>query len=315
MGSCKLLINGLNEGRKAVHSEIPNGSAKLGNSTDDFQPTQSRNVDAGALFVLESKGTWVHAGYHLTTSIAAPTLLSLPFAFAGLGWGPGILALIVGAAVSFYSYNLLSKVLEESEIRGNRFIRFRDLSRDILGPAWSVLVIAPLQIILCVGAVIGSILLGGESIKIIYLLYFPKGSLQLYHFVIMAGAAMLLLSQLPSFHSLRHINLVSLITCLGYSTCVVSGAIYTGHSKNAPKRDYSLSSSPSIKLFNAFSSLSIIATTYGNGIIPEIQATIAPPTSGKMFKGLLICYMVVVSTFFSVAASGYWAFDICTTNI
>ncbi|KAJ7520901.1 hypothetical protein O6H91_19G028600 [Diphasiastrum complanatum] len=27
-----------------------------------------------------------------------------------------------------------------------------------------------------------------------------------------------------------------------------------------------------------------------------------------MFKGLLICYMVVVSTFFSVAASGYWAF-------
>ncbi len=27
-----------------------------------------------------------------------------------------------------------------------------------------------------------------------------------------------------------------------------------------------------------------------------------------MFKGLLICYAVVISTFFSVAGAGYWAF-------
>lgn len=27
-----------------------------------------------------------------------------------------------------------------------------------------------------------------------------------------------------------------------------------------------------------------------------------------MFKGLCVCYAVVVSTFFSVAISGYWAF-------
>lgn len=34
----------------------------------------------------------------------------------------------------------------------------------------------------------------------------------------------------------------------------------------------------------------------------------APPVAGKMFKGLLICYAVVLSTFFTVAAAGYWAF-------
>lgn len=61
-------------------------------------------------------------------------------------------------------------------------------------------------------------------------------------------------------------------------------------------------------MFGVFNSCAIIATTYGNGIIPEIQATLAPPVSGKMFKGLCICYTVVVSTFFSVAVSGYWAF-------
>lgn len=40
----------------------------------------------------------------------------------------------------------------------------------------------------------------------------------------------------------------------------------------------------------------------------RIQATLAPPVENKMFKGLLVCYTVVVTTFFSVAISGYWAF-------
>ena len=39
-----------------------------------------------------------------------------------------------------------------------------------------------------------------------------------------------------------------------------------------------------------------------------LQATVAPPVTGKMFKGLCLCYAVVVATFFSVAISGYWAF-------
>lgn len=38
------------------------------------------------------------------------------------------------------------------------------------------------------------------------------------------------------------------------------------------------------------------------------QATLAPPVSGKMFKGLCVCYTVVLCTFYSVAISGYWAF-------
>jgi hypothetical protein len=29
---------------------------------------------------------------------------------------------------------------------------------------------------------------------------------------------------------------------------------------------------------------------------------------GKMFKGLCVCYSVIVATYFSVAISGYWAF-------
>lgn len=34
----------------------------------------------------------------------------------------------------------------------------------------------------------------------------------------------------------------------------------------------------------------------------------APPATGKMFKGLVMCYSVIFVTFYPAAVSGYWAF-------
>jgi hypothetical protein len=39
---------------------------------------------------------------------------------------------------------------------------------------------------------------------------------------------MLIMAQMPSFHSLRHINLVSLVLCISYSLCATAGSIYAG---------------------------------------------------------------------------------------
>ncbi|ONK71226.1 uncharacterized protein A4U43_C04F6180 [Asparagus officinalis] len=270
--------------------------------------TEPQKLDAGALFVLKSKGSWVHCGYHLTTSIVAPALLSLPFAFASLGWVAGVISLIAGASVTFYSYNLLSIVLEHHAQLGHRQLRFRDMANDIFGPGWGRYYIGPVQFLVCFGAVVGSTLLGGQTMKSMYLISNPHGTAKLYEFVVIFGVFMLVLAQIPSFHSLRHINLISLILCLAYSACSTAGAIYAGHSNRAPKKDYSLLGDQQHRVFGAFNAISIIATTYGNGIIPEIQATAAAPVTGKMFKGLCLCYTVVVMTFFSVSISGYWAF-------
>lgn len=90
-------------------------------------------LDAGALFVLQSKGSWLHCGYHLSTSIVAPALLSLPLAFASLGWGAGIACLSLAAIITFYSYNLLSLVLEHYAQQGHRLLRFRDIASHVLG--------------------------------------------------------------------------------------------------------------------------------------------------------------------------------------
>ncbi|XP_020412122.1 GABA transporter 1 isoform X2 [Prunus persica] len=235
-----------------------------------------KELDAGALFVLKSQGSWLHCGYHLTTSIVAPVLLSLPFALTLLGWVGGLICLALAGLVTFYSYNLLSLVLEHQEKLGHRQLRFRDMARDILGPGWGKYFVGPLQFWICYGAVIACTLLGGQSLKFIYLLSNPDGKMKLYQFITMFGGVTLLLAQMPSFHSLRHINLVSLILCLAFSACVTAGSIYIGHSNKAPVRDYTVKGSAKDRSFGIFNAISIIATTYASGIIPEIQVYLQP---------------------------------------
>ncbi|XP_023551546.1 GABA transporter 1-like [Cucurbita pepo subsp. pepo] len=283
----------------AVAREKENGGAHVQSTAE---------LDAGALFVLKSRGSWLHCGYHLTTSIVAPALLSLPFALSVLGWVGGIISLLACGFLTFYSYNLLSIVLEHHAMRGTRLLRFRDMATFILGPKWGTYFVGPIQFGVCYGAVVSGIVLGGQNLKYIYVVSNPEGTMKLYQFIIIFGALILLLAQVPSFHSLRHINLLSLVLSLAYSACVTAASLHLGYSKNTPARNYSLEGSEVSQLFNAFNGISIIATTYACGILPEIQATLAAPVKGKMFKGLCLCYTVIAVTFFSVAISGYWAF-------
>ncbi|KAI3880091.1 hypothetical protein MKX03_003912 [Papaver bracteatum] len=210
----------------------------------------TRNFDAGALFVLKSEGwSWIHCGYYLTTSIVAPPLLSLPFAFSSLGRLDGLICLTMGAVVTFYSYNLILLVHEHHAQLGKRLPRHGSRhSRYTL-----------------------------RFYTTIYLVLNPENrSMKLYHFLIIFGGILLILAQVPSFHSLRHINLISLLLCLAYSTCAVAGSIYVGNSSNAPPKDYTIKGDPVDKVFSVFNAVSVIATTFGNGIIPEIQIYLQP---------------------------------------
>ncbi|KAK8549781.1 hypothetical protein V6N13_073556 [Hibiscus sabdariffa] len=229
--------------------------------------------DAGAVFVLESKGKWWHAGFHLTTAIVGPTILTLPYAFRGLGWILGFSCLTGMGCVTFYSYYLMSLVLDHCEKDGRRHIRFRELAADVLGSGWMFYFVIFIQTAMNIGVGIGSILLAGECLQ--------------------------------DLDSVLKCGLKSYRTIFGLETTCTSAA---GLSKNSPPRDYSLESKSSARTFSAFTSISIIAASFGNGILPEIQATLAPPATGKMFKGLVLCYSVILVTFYTASASGYWAF-------
>ncbi|TVT97175.1 hypothetical protein EJB05_57547, partial [Eragrostis curvula] len=272
------------------------------------RPGKPPAADAGAAFVLESKGTWWHAGFHLTTAIVGPTVLTLPYALRGMGWGPGLAALTAIAAVTFYAYFLVSRVLDHCEAQGRRHIRFRELAADVLGSGWIFYLVVTVQTAINAGVTTGSILIAGNCLQIMYASLVPDGPLKLYHFIIIVAVVLAFLSQLPSFHSLRHINLGSLILSFAYTILVSVACIRAGVASDAPVKDYSLSSSKSEKTFDAFLSISILAAVFGNGILPEIQATLAPPAAGKMMKALVLCYAVVFFTFYFPAITGYWAF-------
>nr|GEY05706.1 GABA transporter 1 [Tanacetum cinerariifolium] len=62
----------------------------------------------------------------------------------------------------------------------------------------------------------------------------------------------------------------------------IYGFCSSGNSSKGPHKDYSLSSSDETRIFGIFNAMPIIAITYGNGIIPEIQATLAPPVKASM---------------------------------
>ncbi|KAH1143779.1 hypothetical protein GYH30_034138 [Glycine max] len=237
---------------------------------------QHHRRDAGTLFVLKSKGSWIHCGYHLITSIVSPSLLSLPYALTFLGWKAGILCLVIGALVSFYSFSLICLVLEQHAQLGNRQLLYRDMARDILGPRWARFLVGPIQFALCYNNQVLCALLGGQCMKAIYLLLNPNGTMKLYEFVVIFGCFMLILAQMPSFHSLRHINLVSLVMCLSYSACATAASIYIGKSSNGPEKDYSLIGDTTNRLFGIFNAIPIIANTYGSGIVPEIQEYLQP---------------------------------------
>ncbi|KAF7029843.1 hypothetical protein CFC21_041495 [Triticum aestivum] len=271
--------------------------AAAGNDAHKPAPGAGADADAGAAFVLESKGTWWHAGFHLTTAIVGPTVLTLPYALRGMGWALGITTLSLIAAVTFYEYSLMSRVLDHCEARGRRHIRFRELAADVLGSGWMFYFVVIVQTAINTGVSIGSILLAADCIEIMYSSLAPDGPLKLYHFIIIVAVVLAFLSQLPSFHSLRHINLVSLLLSLGYTILVSAACIRAGLSKNAPAKDYSLSSSKSEQTFNAFLSISILAS-----------ATLAPPAAGKMMKALVMCYSVIGFTFYLPSITGYWAF-------
>lgn len=62
-----------------------------------------------------------------------PTVLALPYALRGMGWGPGLTSLTIVFLVTYYNYVLMSKVLDHCESEGRRHIRFREMAADILG--------------------------------------------------------------------------------------------------------------------------------------------------------------------------------------
>ncbi|XP_018678278.2 probable GABA transporter 2 isoform X2 [Musa acuminata AAA Group] len=246
----------------------PRSSSASSSSMGEASPVPPP-PDAGAAFVLESKGSWWHAGFHLTTAIVGPTILTLPYAFRGLGWGVGLAALTVVGAVTFYAYTLMSKVLDHCEKQGRRHIRFRELAADVLGSGWMFYFVVFFQTAINTGVSIGCVLLAGECLKVTPEMLL-RGTIHWTH----PGFREPSMPSRPSPSWLRSMEM-----------------------EYFRKSRYSYMS--------AVSASNCLLLTHQAA---PMQATMAPPATGKMVKGLMLCYSVIIVTFYSAAVSGYWTF-------
>ncbi|KAG8501792.1 hypothetical protein CXB51_004094 [Gossypium anomalum] len=238
-------------------------------------------LDAGALFVLKSRGHFyfitlnfdshAHLIHHVLV-VGSWLHSGFPFALSLLGWAPGLLITTLQAFITFYSYNLLSVILDHHAQLGKRQLRFRDMARDILVH-----------------------LLALQS-------NWENAAVPVYNYL-WNRTTILGTDTILSFAKTYQPCFSTPCSCIQR----MRRCWFDTH-RNAPNKDYSIKGSKENRILGAINGISIIATTYGCGIIPEIQATIAPPVKGKMFKGLCVCFGVIVSTYFSVAISGYWAF-------
>ncbi|KAK9813661.1 hypothetical protein WJX73_002176 [Symbiochloris irregularis] len=254
------------------------------------------------------QGTWYHAAAHLATTIATPAAYApLPSSIAQLGWPGGLIALAFAGLTTLYTSLLLASL---DRWDGVRRTRYRDLSYSICGPLgyWATVVF---QQIASIGNNITIQIVAGSSMWSIYQQYTPADvqHVTLQDWIIVFGAFQLILSQLPDIHSLRLVNLMCTFFTICFSATVIGLSIKYGSEDLAdPPKDYGIHGTDSSKIFNAFFAMGSIAFSFGDTILPEIQATCKEPAKTTMYKGIFGGYTVILIAYFSVAILGYWAF-------
>ncbi|KAG5246293.1 GABA transporter [Salix suchowensis] len=258
----------------------------------------SREVDGG-------KGTWKHAAFHVATTIATPAAYApLPFALASLGWRLGVSSLVGATLATWYSSLLIASLWRWN---GKKQITYRHLAESIFG-FWGYWSIAFFQQVASLGNNIAIQIAAGSSLKAVYKHYHKEGTLTLQHFIIFFGAFELFLSQLPDIHSLRWVNALCTFSTIGFAGTAIGVTLYNGENMDRKSVSYSVQGSSSFKRFKAFNALGVIAFSFGDAMLPEIQSTVKEPAKKNMYKGVSAAYTVIILTYWQLAFCGYWAF-------
>ncbi|KAL5154074.1 Lysine histidine transporter 1 [Glycine soja] len=105
---------------------------------DDWLPiTSSRNAK------------WWYSAFHNVTAMVGAGVLSLPSAMASLGWGPGVVILVLSWIITLYT---LWQMVEMHEmIPGKRFDRYHELGQHAFGEKLGLWIVVPQQLICEVG--------------------------------------------------------------------------------------------------------------------------------------------------------------------
>jgi len=268
-------------------------------SLDDWLPiTSDRNAK------------WWYSAFHNVTAMVGAGVLSLPYAMAHLGWGPGVVVLVLSWVITLYT---LWQMVEMHEmVPGKRFDRYHELGQHAFGEKLGLWIVVPQQLVVEVGTCIVYMVTGGKSLEKFHNVVCPGcKSIKLSYFIMIFASVHFVLSQLPNFNSISGVSLAAAVMSLSYSTIAWGVAADKGQQEGV---DYSYkASTTSGVVFNFFSALGDVAFAFaGHNVVLEIQATIPStpekPSKKPMWKGVIVAYIVVALCYFPVALIGYWSF-------
>lgn len=253
---------------------------------------------------------WWYSTFHTVTAMVGAGVLSLPYAMAYLGWGPGTVVMILSWCITL---NTMWQMIQLHEcVPGTRFDRYNDLGKYAFGPKLGPWIVLPQQLIVQVGCDIVYMVTGGSCLKkFMEMTCTHCTRIKESYWICIFGGLHFFLSQLPNFNSVSGVSLAAAIMSLSYSTIAWGGCLSRGR---VPNVSYAYKkTSAADYMFRLFNALGQITFAYaGHAVVLEIQATIPStpekPSKIPMWKGALGAYFVNGLCYFPVAFIGYWAF-------
>ncbi|GLT38394.1 hypothetical protein SLA2020_126500 [Shorea laevis] len=277
---------------------------------DEAAAAKQKNIDEWLPITSSRHAKWWYSAFHNVTAMVGAGVLSLPYAMAHMGWGPGVVILILSWIITLYT---LWQMVEMHEmVPGRRFDRYHELGQYAFGEKLGLWIVVPQQLVVEVGVDIVYMVTGGKSLKKFHDTVCPNcKDIRLSYFIVIFASVHFFLSHLPNFNSITIVSLAAAVMSLSYSTIAWTASVAKGVQ---PDVDYSYSASTRTgAVFNFLSALGDVAFAYaGHNVVLEIQATIPStpekPSKIAMWKGVIVAYIVVALCYFPVALIGYWFF-------
>ncbi|XP_058751733.1 lysine histidine transporter-like 6 [Vicia villosa] len=256
------------------------------------------------------RAKWWYSTFHTVTAMIGAGVLSLPYAMAYLGWGPGILMLLLSWCLTL---NTMWQMIQLHEcVPGTRFDRYIDLGRHAFGPKLGAWIVLPQQLIVQVGCDVVYMVVGGKCLKsFVEIACTDCAQIRQSYWIMIFGGIHFFLSQLPNFNSVAGVSLAAAVMSLSYSTIAWVACLSRGRIDNVSYSYKQISKTD--LLFRVFNALGQISFAFaGHAVTLEIQATIPStpekPSKIPMWKGAICAYFINAICYFPVAIIGYWAF-------
>ncbi|MCO5563490.1 hypothetical protein L7F22_017133 [Adiantum nelumboides] len=290
---------------------VPAGEEnRNGSNAANPQDMKAKNVDDWLPVTGARNAKWYYSAFHNVTAMVGAGVLSLPHAMAQLGWGPGVVVLVLSWVITLYT---LWQMVEMHEmVPGKRFDRYHELGQEAFGQKLGLWIVVPQQLMVEVGVDIVYMVTGGTSLKQFHdLVCHDCKSFGLSVWIIVFASPHFILSQLPNFNSIAGVSLAAAVMSISYSTIAWGASVNKG-TNELTSYDYKFSTTAN-GVFQVFNALGNVAFAYaGHNVVLEIQATIPStpekPSKIPMWRGVLVAYLIVAFCYFGVALLGYWAF-------